>query len=91
MVCRRRVRRLCPRRDPHGAYEEFTRYVVLELQRRGLYHKEYKARRCGRILVCPVIDKIENLSCFGLRLCIALRRTGRVALNRMGARVFLAF
>jgi len=25
-----------------GAYEEFTRYVVPELQRRGLYHKEYK-------------------------------------------------
>lgn len=24
-----------------GAYEEFTRYVVPELQRRGLYHKDY--------------------------------------------------
>ena len=24
-----------------GAYEEFTRYVVPELQRRGLYHRDY--------------------------------------------------
>ena len=29
---------------PHtpGAYEEFSRFVVPELQRRGVYHKDYK-------------------------------------------------
>ena len=31
-----------------GAFEDFTRYVVPELQRRGLYHKDYAGADAAR-------------------------------------------
>ena len=37
-----------------GAYEDFSRLVVPELQRRGLFHTEYQGLRCARILASTV-------------------------------------
>jgi FMN-dependent oxidoreductase (nitrilotriacetate monooxygenase family) len=36
-----------------GAYEDFTRYVVPELQRRGVYHKDYKGTTLRENLGLP--------------------------------------
>ena len=35
-----------------GSYEDFVRFVVPELQRRGLFRKEFPARHCVRIWGC---------------------------------------
>ena len=77
-----------PQRIP-GAYEEFTRYVVPELQRRGLYHKEYKGTTLRSNLGCPVIDKNRKSVVFCLR--IALRRTEAGGLKPDGRGFFWPF
>ena len=35
-----------------GAYEDFVRFVVPELQRRGLFRKDFAGARCGKIWGC---------------------------------------
>lgn len=50
----RRLQRLRPDRDARaGTYVDFVKHVVPELQRRGLYHKDYAGRRCGRTSARP--------------------------------------
>ena len=36
-----------------GAYEDVVRLLVPELQRRGLFQKEYRGTRCERTSACP--------------------------------------
>ena len=37
-----------------GAYADFARHVVPELQRRGLYHKDYRGKTLRENLGLPV-------------------------------------
>ena len=37
-----------------GTFEDFVRFVVPELQRRGLFQTEYRGRRCDRTWACRI-------------------------------------